>query len=54
VEPGETELFQRLVRPGHYVVDAGAHTLTFARLVGRQGKVFAFEPQRLLHQVLAA
>ena len=56
--PGETDLFQRLVRPGHYVVDAGAHigihTLTFARLVGRQGKVFAFEPQRLLHQVLAA
>ncbi|MCY4030385.1 MAG: FkbM family methyltransferase [Acidobacteria bacterium] len=56
--PGETDLFQRLVRPGHYVVDVGAHigihTLTFARLVGRQGKVFAFEPQRLLHQVLAA
>ena len=49
----ETALFGRLVRPGHYVVDAGAHigvhTLTFARLVGQQGKVFAFEPQRLLH-----
>jgi len=34
--------------PGHYVVDAGAHigihTLTFARLVDRQGKAFAFEP----------
>ena len=56
--PGETDLFQKLVRPGDYVIDAGAHvgvhTLTFARLVGSHGKVFAFEPQRLLHQALAA
>ena len=51
--PGETDLFERLVRPGDHVVDAGAHigvhTLTFARLAGPRGKVFAFEPQRLLH-----
>ena len=56
--PGETELFQRLVHAGDYVIDAGAHigahTLAFSRLVGRQGKVFAFEPQRLLYQILAA
>ncbi len=56
--PGETDLFQRLVRPGNHVIDAGAHvgvhTLAFARLVGPRGRVFAFEPQRLLHQTLAA
>ena len=56
--PAETDLFRRLIRPGAYVVDAGAHigvhTLTFADLVGSRGKVFAFEPQRLMHQLLAA
>ena len=56
--PGETALFGQLCRPGHYVVDAGAnigtHTLAFARLVGDRGRVFAFEPQRMVAQVLAA
>ena len=56
--PGETALFGRFCRPGHYVVDAGAHigthTLAFARLVGARGRVFAFEPQRMPAQVLAA
>ena len=56
--PGETVLFGQLCRPGHYVVDAGAnigtHTLAFARLVGDRGRVFAFEPQRVVAQVLAA
>ncbi len=56
--PGETALFDQLCRPGHYVVDVGAHigthTLTFARRVGEQGRVFAFEPQRMVAQVLAA
>ena len=56
--PGETALFGRFCRPGHYVVDVGAnigtHTLAFARLVGRAGRVFAFEPQRMMVQVLAA
>ena len=56
--PGETALFRPFCRPGHYVVDVGAHigthTLAFARLVGDRGRVFAFEPQRLVAQVLAA
>ena len=55
---GETALFGRFCRPGHYVVDAGAHigthTLAFARLVGARGRVFAFEPQRMRAQVPAA
>ena len=56
--PGETALFRQFCRPGHYVVDVGAHigthTLAFARLVGDRGRVFAFEPQRLVAQVPAA
>ena len=56
--PGETALFGQFCRPGHYVVDVGAHigahTLAFARLVGGRGRVFAFEPQRMVAQVLAA
>ena len=56
--PGETALFGQFCRPGHYVVDVGAnigtHTLAFARLVGERGRVFAFEPQRMVAQVLAA
>ncbi|MFQ5574888.1 MAG: FkbM family methyltransferase [Terriglobia bacterium] len=47
-EPLETELVQKEVVEGNVVLDLGAHigyyTLIFARLVGSQGKVFAFEP----------
>ena len=47
-EPYETRLIQRLVSPGNVVVDVGAnigyYTLQFARLVGSEGHVFAFEP----------
>jgi len=47
-ETFETELMGRLVRPGDTVLDVGAnigyYTLQFARQVGPQGHVFAFEP----------
>ena len=55
---GETELFAKLVRPGSIVLDIGAnigaHTLFFARAVGRGGGVVAIEPQRALYQLLCA
>jgi FkbM family methyltransferase len=55
---GEQDLFCRVIRRGQVVVDAGAnigaHTLLFAQLVGRQGRVYAYEPQRLLFQMLCA
>lgn len=48
-EPAETQLFQRLVRPGQCVVDVGANigyfTLLFARAVGPSGRVIALEPE---------
>ena len=52
----EVELFKQLVRPGMTVVDVGAnigaHTLYFAKAVGVGGQVIAFEPQRVLYQML--
>lgn len=47
-EPLETDLVTREVRRGDVVLDIGAHigyySLIFARLVGSEGRVFAFEP----------
>jgi FkbM family methyltransferase len=55
---GEIDLFRQVVRPGDIVVDAGAyigtHALFLAQAVGPQAKVYAFEPQRLLFQMLCA
>lgn len=55
---GEVALFRQLVRPGDTVVEAGANigtlTLPLARMVGPAGRVHAFEPQRLVHQLLSA
>lgn len=54
----EVRLFSRLLRPGHLVLDVGAnigpHTVFFARAVGAEGAVLAFEPQRLFFQALCA
>jgi FkbM family methyltransferase len=53
---GEIEFFKQVVRPGMTVVDVGAnigaHTVYFSKAVGARGRVFAFEPQRVLHQIL--
>jgi FkbM family methyltransferase len=52
----EVELFRQLVRPGQIVIDAGANigalTVCLAQQVGPTGAVFAFEPQRLVFQLL--
>jgi FkbM family methyltransferase len=48
-EPGTTSKFNEILRSGDVVVDIGAHigyyTLLAARIVGPQGRVFAFEPE---------
>lgn len=53
---GEVDLFRQCLRPGDVALDIGAnlgaHTLPLAQLVGPGGAVFAFEPQRILFQIL--
>jgi len=55
---GEAVLFQQLLRQGDVVVEAGAnfgaHTVAMAKLVGEQGSIIAFEPQRLVYQAMVA
>ena len=54
----EIGLLLQLIRPGITVVDVGAnigtHTVPFAKAVGESGGVVAFEPQRLVFQMLCA
>jgi FkbM family methyltransferase len=54
----ETALFRIIVQPGRTVMDIGAnigaHTVDLSRLVGSGGSVHAFEPQRMMFQVLCA
>jgi FkbM family methyltransferase len=54
----EVRLFAQLVKPGMTVVDVGAnigaHTLYLAQAVSADGTVWAFEPQRLVFQMLCA
>ncbi len=54
----ECQTFAKLIKPGQTVYDVGAnigaHTLAFARLVGPTGLVAAFEPQRVVFQMLCA
>ena len=55
---GEIEAFRHFIRPGMSVADVGAnigaHTLVFSELVGATGRVLAFEPQRMIFQMLCA
>ena len=54
----EQQLFAQIVRPGMLVVEVGAnigaHTIDLARMVGLDGEVHAFEPQRIVFQTLCA
>ena len=53
----EARIFEFFVKPGDTVVEIGAnigsHTVHLAQLVGDNGAVWAFEPQRLVFQLLA-
>ena len=54
--PGETALLSGIVQHGDVVIDVGAnigyHSLFFSRLVGEDGTVISFEPDRTTHQLL--
>src|SRR5581483_9321033 len=54
----EVIVFKSLIKPDDVVLDIGAnigcHTLVFSQLVGRNGLVFAYEPQRLIYYTLCA
>lgn len=55
---GEVEMFSKLLKPGMCVVEVGsnigAHTVPLARIVGEGGRVYAFEPQRIIYNMLCA
>ena len=54
----EIAIFSGIVKPGDTVVELGsnigAHTIPLARMVGPEGTVYAFEPQRVLFTILNA
>ncbi len=55
---GEAEVFAQLLAPGDIAIEVGAnigaHTVYLAQLVGPTGRVYAFEPQRVVFQLLCA
>jgi len=55
---GELDIFRQILRPGMTAIEVGAnigaHTVPIAQAVGPSGKVFAFEPQRAVFQMLCA
>jgi FkbM family methyltransferase len=55
---GEVELFRQVIRTGWTVVEIGAnmgaHTVSLAKATGSLGRVLAFEPQRVIFQILCA
>jgi FkbM family methyltransferase len=54
----EWDVLSQLIKPGTTVVEVGAnigsHTVSLAKAVGPKGRVIAIEPQRIIHQYLAA
>jgi FkbM family methyltransferase len=52
----ENRVMTNLLKPGEVALDVGANvgtvTLALARRVGAQGRIFAFEPQRIVFQHL--
>lgn len=57
-EPDTVRFYKSLIKPGDVVLDIGAnigaHTLHFARAVGKAGRVFAFEPTNYAFRKLSA
>lgn len=55
---GEQILFDQVLKPGSVIAEIGAnigaHTVALARMVGRRGRVLAYEPQRIVFQTLCA
>src|SRR5216684_8160846 len=58
ISRGEVDLFRQVVHPSMTAVEVGAnigvHTIPLARLVGPHGRLVAFEPQRIVFQMLCA
>lgn len=54
----EMDVMRSLCQPGDTVIEVGAnmgaHTVGLAKHVGEQGRVLAFEPQRMMFQLLCA
>ena len=55
---GEVELFRQIVQPGATILEIGAnlgtHTVFLAKTAGPRGTLHAFEPQRVIFQILTA
>jgi len=54
----EVELFRQICKRDFVVVEVGAnigtHTMALSKIVGDKGRVYAFEPQRVVFQTLCA
>jgi len=54
----ELTLFEQICKPGTIMIEVGAnigtHTMALSHLVGENGRVYAFEPQRIVFQTLCA
>ncbi|HTI07078.1 MAG TPA: FkbM family methyltransferase [Puia sp.] len=52
----DINLFKQLIKPGFTVCDIGAnighHTVVFSSLAGKDGRVYAFEPQEYIFRLL--